>query len=85
MHHLQELNRKRFLNFQLLTPEEVIPPFQRTFVITKNSYKSITSLNSFVPLIPEQVRPNKGIRTRALSSSASVPSITRKKAIFRSP
>jgi|688.fasta_scaffold789801_1 hypothetical protein len=69
MHHLQELNRKRFLNFQLLTPDEVIPPLQRTIVITKNSYKNLHNSNNFTPLITE--RPKRRNKTRALSSSLS--------------
>jgi hypothetical protein len=43
MHHLKELSRKRALNLNLLTPEEVMPPVSRTFVVTKHSYKSITN------------------------------------------
>lgn len=83
MHHLQELNRKRFLNFQLLTPDEVIPPLQRTIVITKNSYRNMQTSSNFTPLITE--RPKKRTKTRALSSSLSRNSGSRHKTTFAKP
>ncbi|CAG9316667.1 unnamed protein product [Blepharisma stoltei] len=56
MHHLDELNRNRALNLYLLTPEDVVPPIQRTFVVTKHQYKSILEDNAFAPLLPSSQR-----------------------------
>lgn len=52
MHHLQELSRKRPLYLHLLTPEDVAPPIQRSFIITKHQYGDVGESSNFVPLLP---------------------------------
>ena len=50
MHHLQELSRKRPLYLHLLTPEDVAPPVQSSFIITKINYGDLFE-TTFTPLI----------------------------------
>lgn len=40
MHHLGQLNRDRQLRFFMLTPEDVVPPLNRTFVVSLRQFTS---------------------------------------------
>lgn len=60
MHHLDELSRNRALNLYLLTPEDVVPPIQRTFVVTKHQYKNILEDATFSPLLPSSHKGKTG-------------------------
>ena len=61
MHHLQELNRKRPLYLNLLTPEDVAPPIQKTFIIKTQTFGTDAEAGHSVPLLPLKSRSNHHI------------------------
>lgn len=74
MHHLENLQRKRTLNFYLLTPEEVVPPIDRSFVVTKHKYSSLEAGKGFNPVVPR--------RKTSANLSRRPTSVTQRKKAF---
>lgn len=59
MHHLHELSRKRPLYLHLLTPEDVAPPIQKTFIIKTHQYGDVNDAANGVPLLPIKSKQEK--------------------------
>jgi hypothetical protein len=77
MHHLNELGRKRPLYLHLLTPEDVAPPVQKSFIITKHQYGDAVESSNFIPLLP--ISRSKQVQPQGLEQEKSIEDILMEK------